>query len=182
MTVSEKHMAEAKRVAEGSFLHGGSPIIDAIAAALAAAEREGREDERKRCTKIVLATANVMRIVGRGKIDASVANALDVASVAIANGEEDTHSVAPHPPGATEAGEADPQTPPKASPATNPSRSAISAGSDGNPSIPSPADGCAKMDCVATTDPDRPDAKSAIIGAEAGQAVTNSHASRNGGG
>ncbi len=41
MTVSEKHIAEAKRIAEGSFLHGGSPIIDAIAASLAAAEREG---------------------------------------------------------------------------------------------------------------------------------------------
>ena len=65
-------------------------------------------------------------------------------------------------------------------PGTNSSRSALSAGSDGNPSKPSPADGCVKMDGASTPVPDRPDAKSACIRAEAGQAVSHSHASRNG--
>lgn len=54
-------------------------------------------------------------------------------------------------------------------------RSAISAGFDGNPSKPSPAAGRAKMEGAATAAPDRPDAKSEPIGAEAGQAVTNCH-------
>lgn len=53
MTVSEKHYRTARTIADGAIeLYRNFEIEDLarkIASALAAAEREGREDERKRC-------------------------------------------------------------------------------------------------------------------------------------
>ncbi len=111
-------------------------------------------------------TGEVSR-VDAGRMASATSEGMDVTA-----GETASNSPSAPP---AEAAPASPKPPAHAGAVDNFSRSAISAGSDGNPSKPSPAAGCAKMEGAATIAPDRPDAKSVSVEAEAGQAVTNSH-------
>lgn len=67
MTVSEKHMEAARRIANDRFILTSAYDVDRaqlaeeISAALSAAEREGREDERKRCAEIASRDADWSR-------------------------------------------------------------------------------------------------------------------------
>lgn len=124
MTVSEKHMASAYEIliAAGAeyfntYYDEGEPgelyenglvasIAPHVAAALAAAEREGREDERRRCAEI--ARQAVIRDADDYWDKCNVAATVAESILSQAN----THSVALPPPSATEAGSVQPSADP----------------------------------------------------------------------
>lgn len=111
MTVSEKHRAQALEMV--LRLAAGDPIndtVEAIAAALAAAEREGREDERKRCIR-ELRDELVEIYEDSPEIDVECNNLIRRVEGCILS-QANTHSVALLPPGATEAGSVQPSADP----------------------------------------------------------------------
>lgn len=137
MTVSEKHMAAAYEILiaagaeyfntyydegeSGELYENGlvASIAPHVAAALAAAEREGREDERKRCAEIArdLPRCELTSVSPSGGITPKMAFGVgaDAQSSAIEKSilsQANTHSVALLPPGATEAGSVQPSADP----------------------------------------------------------------------
>lgn len=146
MTVSEKHINAAKALIEDrinsmclTWDHSFGLMDEAqreglrrsfrqiayhdltpfIAAALTAAEREGREDERKRCAEIArdLPRCELTSVSPSGGITPKMAFGVgaDAQSSAIEKSilsQANTHSVALPPPGATEAGSVQPSADP----------------------------------------------------------------------
>lgn len=105
MTVSEKHREIAKVIYD-ALGRGSARDEETIARALAAAEREGREDERKRCAEI--ARQAVIRDADDYWDKCNVAATVAESILSQAN----THSEAPPLPGATEAGSVQPSADP----------------------------------------------------------------------
>lgn len=116
MTVSEKHIAAAIDLVDSETFKGLMAVdrigkcAEMIAAALAAAEREGREDERRRCIR-ELRDELVEIYEDSPEIDVECNNLIRRVEGCILS-QANTHSVALLPPGATEAGSVQPSADP----------------------------------------------------------------------